>query len=150
MWIIREYDMTSIWQIGSGEVGRKYTDLFLEHDIMFCGPSEFGPFNEAVYSDVAKKGVYSSQKTGQVRAFATQVQPGDFVLLRSGHQLVSIGIVEATGYVHNTTFDDIYGWDLEHTHRVIWQDQLLDESKIFRKRRCSLPTASKSPHLRPS
>lgn len=119
--------MTKIWQIAGGETGRKYTDLFLEHDIMFCGPSEFGPFNQAVYSEVISKGTYSPQKIGQVRAFVTQVQPGDLVLLRSGHQLVSIGIVEGTGYAHNASFDDIYGWDLEHTHRVIWQDHFHDE-----------------------
>ncbi len=125
--------MVSIWQIGSGEVGRKYTDLFLEHDIMFCGPSEFGPFNEAVYGDVISKGTYTSKKIGQIRSFATQVQPGDFVLLRSGHQLVSIGVVDEAGYAHNTTFDDIYGWDLEHTHRVLWQDHLHDEIKELQK-----------------
>lgn len=125
--------MTNTWQIGSGEVGRKYTDLFLEHDVMFCGPGAFGPFNETTYNEVIAKGLYTSKKIGQVRAFVKQVQPGDIVLLRSGHQLVSIGIVDSTGYDHNTTFDDIYGWDVEHTQRVMWQDQLHDEIKDIQK-----------------
>ncbi|MDZ4687853.1 MAG: hypothetical protein SH850_22500 [Planctomycetaceae bacterium] len=125
--------MASIWQIGSGELGRKYTDLFLEHDVMFCGPSEFGPFNEANYSVAIAKGWFSPQKIGQVRAFATQVQPGDLVLLRSGHQLISIGVVDSCGYAHNPTFDDIYGWDLEHTHRVIWQEHFGDEIESLQK-----------------
>ncbi|MBA7663572.1 hypothetical protein ES703_71617 [subsurface metagenome] len=31
-----------VWQIATGETGRDYRDLFLEHDIMILGPSDKG------------------------------------------------------------------------------------------------------------
>lgn len=127
--------MPNVWQIGSGEEGRKYSDLFLEHDVMFCGPGSFGPFHDATYAKVVDNGSYTASKVGQVRAFATAVQPGDIVLLRSGHRLVSIGMVAADGYRHDPTFDDVYGWDLEHTHRVIWQHHQHSEIDVIQQMR---------------
>ena len=41
----------NVWQIACGETGRRYDDLFLTHDVMFCGPGRYGPYNERVYSD---------------------------------------------------------------------------------------------------
>lgn len=119
--------MPSTWQIASGEVGRKYTNLFLEHDVMFCGPGAYGPFDEARYQEVVAKGAYSANKIGQVRTFVRQVRPGDIVLLRSGYKVVTIGVVDQAGYCYNKTFDDVYGWDVEHTQRVVWQEQFIEE-----------------------
>lgn len=119
--------MTTVWQIASGESGRKYTDLFLQHDVMFCGPGRFGPFDEAIYRDVVDRGLFSGNKVGQVRNFAVRVRPGDRILLRSGYRVEAIGVVDAAGYQHNPTFDDVYGWDLQHTQRVVWQQQLTAE-----------------------
>lgn len=114
---------TKVWQIGAGEVGRRYDDLFLEHDVMFCGPSEFGPFAESSYQPVVASGRYSAMKIGQVRKFAQEVKPGDRVLLRTGYKVVALGIVADEKYEYNASFEDIFGWDVAHTHRVVWQRQ---------------------------
>jgi hypothetical protein len=123
--------MPNVWQIASGEAGRKYTDLFLRHDVMFCGPGRFGPFDPKRYRAAVVREAISGSAMGQVRNFATKVKPGDIVLLRSGYRVVSIGLVDGVGYRFDSTFDDVYGWDLQHTHRVIWQNQFDQELQIL-------------------
>ena len=61
------------------------------------------------------------------QSIATTVHAGDIVLQRFGQRVIAIGVVAEDGYEHSTTFDDVYGWDLEHTRRVIWQHHLADE-----------------------
>ena len=118
----------TVWQIGSGDQGRNYAQFFLDHDLMFMGPGRYGPYNEENYRRVVDRGERSGLAIGMVRRFVQRVAPGDVVLLRKGHRVVAIGTVadeEGTGgYAHEDTFGDIYGWDLEHTRRVIWQHQL--------------------------
>jgi len=46
------------------------------------------------------------------------------VLLRRGHRVAALGLVHEAPYEWNDTFDDVFGWDLQHTRRVIWQDDL--------------------------
>lgn len=75
------------------------------------------------------------------------MQADDIVLLRSGHRVVSVGIVSQESYAHNETFDDVYGWDLQHTRRVMWQPQLRaeldaiqqEDGELFGSRK-SIPT----------
>lgn len=117
----------TVWQIGCGDAARRCEKLFLDHDVMLCGPGDFGPFDPSVYDSVARSGTYSSKTVGQVRAFATQVQPGDLVLLRSGHSVTTFGVVDSGGYAHLPAFDDVFGWDVTHAHRVTWQDQLIPQ-----------------------
>lgn len=119
--------MHRVWQIASGELGRKYTDLFLKHDVMLCGPGGFGPFEESRYQQVLANGFHSGNRIGQIRRFATEVQPNDIVLLRSGYRVDAIGVVHSDGYSHNPTFDDVHGWNIGHSCRVIWQDDLGEE-----------------------
>lgn len=119
--------MPRVWQIAAGEAGRKYADLFLAHDVMFCGPGRFGQFSESVYGDLHSRGLISTGKLTQIKQFATAVQPGDIVLLRSGYNVESIGVVHSDGYQHSTIFDDVFGWDSEHTCRVAWQHDLTTE-----------------------
>src|SRR5579862_7762884 len=128
-----KHDVPNVWQIASGEAGRKYTDLFLRHDVMFCGPGRFGPFDAEQYGAAVTRGSISGSKMGQVRRFAIGVEAGDLVLLRSGYKVVSIGVVDGCGYRYDATFDDVYGWDLQHTHRVIWQDQISSELQARQK-----------------
>ena len=116
-----------VWQIACGETGRRYDHIFLKHDVMCLGPGEFGPYARERYEHGLAKEFYSAQKIGQVRNFATEMKPGHFVLLRSGHAVLAIGVVAEEGYMHSDTFDDIHGWDLQHTQRVIWQHQFSDE-----------------------
>ncbi len=122
------------WQIASGEKRREFTDLFLAHDVMFLGPSRFGPYDEHTYSSAIDSGLLKKSRKGMIRSFTQKVQPGDIVLLRFGYKVVSVGLVANDEYQHNKTFDDIHGWDLEHTRRVIWQDHLTSELKRIQRK----------------
>jgi hypothetical protein len=111
-----------VWQIACGEKGRRYQRLFLDHDVMFLGPGRFGAYSPSLYDANPEAKAEGEGKITSIRQFATEVRPGDLVLLRSGYNVLSIGVVD-TDYFHATAFDDVYGWDLEHCRRVIWQRQ---------------------------
>jgi len=113
-----------VWQIACGEAGRRYDQLFLKHDVMFLGPGDYGEYSRSNYEDGAAVEDFGSRKIGDIRRFATEVETGDVVLLRSGHRVLALGTVAADGYRWSESFDDVYGWDLQHTHRVIWQHHL--------------------------
>jgi hypothetical protein len=125
--------MQRVWQIGSGDAGRHYDDLFFGHDVMFMGPGDHGRFSLDVYKEMARSGRESKHNIDQVRRFAEEVQTGDFVLLRRGHRVKHIGIVHESGYDWKELFDDVFGWDLQHTHRVVWQEHLIDSLAELQK-----------------
>jgi uncharacterized short protein YbdD (DUF466 family) len=37
--------MPQVWQIAAGETGRRYPELFIDHDVMFIGPGDAGEFD---------------------------------------------------------------------------------------------------------
>ncbi|MBU0679166.1 MAG: hypothetical protein KJ626_13765 [Verrucomicrobia bacterium] len=123
--------MQNIWQIAAGETGRNYVDLFLNHDVMFLGPGDYGSYLEVPerYRQSVKDGEHTGQRIGAIRRFCHSVQPGDFVLLRFGYHVEAIGLVPDDGYRWDSALDDIYGWNLQHTRRVIWQRALSKELK---------------------
>jgi len=125
--------MIQVWQIASGDGHRKYTNLFLEHDVMFIGPGKYGQYNEEFYRPLVNRKLLSAQRLGMIRSIATKVRPGDIVLLRDAYRVASIGVVEKTEYEHDNTFDDVFGWDLQHTRRVIWQIHLEEELANIQK-----------------
>ncbi len=100
----------TFWQVSSGRAGRDYSDIFLAHDVMFIGPGDRG-----IYSPTEYSGIRSLQ------LFHDAVKPGDVVLMRRGERVVAIGRVHLGEYHHLSAFDDIYGWDLQHTRRVLWE-----------------------------
>lgn len=116
--------MPKVWQIAAGDEGRDYSGLFIAHDLMFLGPGHPGEFDRTTYEKVAAEGWIKESAVGMIERFSQRVAAGDVVLLRRGHHVVAIGLVHDDGYRHDPTFDDVHGWDLEHTHRVIWQGQL--------------------------
>ncbi len=118
--------MGSVWQVASGDFGRDYSRLCLKHDIICIGPGWYGPYEKMSYRKVIDSGKFTSHKIGSIKSLATEVQLGDTVLLRKGHRVIAIGLaVEGedggNGYSHDPTFDDVYGWGLQHTRRVSWQ-----------------------------
>jgi len=119
--------MTQVWQIAAGIRGRNYADLFLKHDVMFMGPGACGDYkvNKDAYRTISNK--------SQIKRFATDVKQGDIVLLRFCHRVVAIGKVSEEGYKWNEVFDDVFGWDLQHTHRIIWQDHLSEQIREIQK-----------------
>lgn len=125
--------MTQVWQIAAGEPTRDYTDLFLKHDVMFMGPGRFGNYDVNAYELLKKKSLLSKGFAAQMRQFCTEVEAGDIILLRFGSKAKAIGIVHQSGYFWTDTFDDVYGWDLQHAHRVMWQHHLADELSRIQK-----------------
>lgn len=120
--------MAKYWQVASGDSGRDYSSLFLNHDIMCIGPGRYGAYSRDLYDPVVERKEFTRAKISTVRQICEEVGDGDLVLLRNGHEVVGIGVVSG-GYEHRKQFDDIHGWDLEHTRRVIWQEHLVQNLK---------------------
>jgi len=114
----------TVWQIASGDGGRDYSSLFIEHDLMLLGPGDPGEYDPRTYARFVESGQLSAQKSAALASFRYRVQPGDIVLLRKGLRVVAFGVVADQEYEWRDAFDDVQGWDLQHTRRVIWQDDL--------------------------
>ena len=103
---------TGVWQISGGPASRSYADVFLKHGVVLIGPGDAGPWKPE-REDSAFEGNF-------VRRFASEVQIGDVVLLRTSiSKIRAIGIV-ASDYLFFPQFDDVNGWDLQHGRRVRW------------------------------
>jgi len=125
----------NVFQIAAGTPERYYTDIFLKHDIMFMGPGDYGDVlqNKPAYEDAVSRGMVTSNKFSQVHSFATSPSTGDIVLMRNAHKVVAIGLVWENNYRWDDGFDDVFGWDLQHTRRVIWNTQLSGELEEMQK-----------------
>jgi hypothetical protein len=124
--------MSQLWQIAAGEPARDYSELFLEHDLMLIGPGTPGPAPGPAY--------IGAGMMNAIHSFATGPSPGDPVLMRLGHDVVAVGIIPAQGgYSWEGHYDDVLGWDLQHTRRVQWEPDLLahfpDLKKVFETRK---------------
>src|SRR5438445_6490395 len=100
----------AVWQISSGPASRSYADMFLKHGVALIGPGDAGPWTpERADGDF---------EGGFVRRFASEVVAGDVVLLRAGiATIAAVGLV-AGDYQYVNAFDDVNGWDLQHSRRV--------------------------------
>ena len=128
--------MNQVWQIAAGEKDRSYVDLFLKYDVMFMGPGRFGSYDKIIYETLEKNGKIGKGIATQLRQFCTEAKGGDIVLLRLGSQAKAIGWIrpwKSQEYLWTPTFDDVFGWDLQHTRRVIWQHHLTDELHKMQK-----------------
>lgn len=117
-------DHPQVWQIAAGQAGRFYSDLFLKHDAMFLGPGDFGAYEAEVYRCAVQNGEANKGIVENIASFHDNVRPGEIVLMRNGLKVMAIGVVADAAYEWNEAFDDVYGWDLQHTRRVIWQEHL--------------------------
>ena len=128
--------MIQVWQIAAGKKDRSYIDLFLDYDVMFMGPGRFGQYDKITYEPLEKDEIINKGTATQLRQFCTEVEGKDVVLLRLGSQAEAIGWIrpwKLPEYYWNPNFDDVFGWDLQHTRRVIWQHQLTDELRKMQK-----------------
>lgn len=108
-----------IWQVSAGSSDRSYVNQFLEYGVALIGPGDAGAWRP-------EHGDHSF-----VGRFASELQEGDVLLLRTGASVIqAVGIV-ASGYQYLPQFDDVNGWDLQHGRRVRWSS--LPESQIFDK-----------------
>ena len=102
----------SAWQVSGGPTNRDYSDIFLKYGVALIGPGDAGKWRPGRDDD--------EFESGFVRRFASEVQPGDVFLLRTGISRVrAVGIV-ASEYLYLSQFDDVNGWDLQHGRRVRW------------------------------
>ena len=100
----------AIWQLAGGPASRPYADVFLRHGVGLIGPGDPGPWSQARSDDdfIDEQGAIGSF----VRRFASEMQVGNVVLLRTGiASIAAVGIV-ASDYIYLNQFDDVNGWDL--------------------------------------
>ena len=103
----------SVWQISAEPADRSYADLFLSYGVDLIAPGDSGPWKSGE-ADERFEG-------GFVRRFASEMQAGDIVVLRTGiDRIRAVGIV-ASAYQYLEPFDDVNGWDLQHARRIRWQ-----------------------------
>jgi hypothetical protein len=102
----------AVWQVSAGPASRSYADVLLKLGVALIGPGDAGPWTPD-RDDDEFEGAF-------VRRFATEVSPGDVVLLRTGlTTIAAVGLV-AGDYLYVNAFDDVNGWDLQHARRVRW------------------------------
>ena len=104
----------AVWHIWAGPAPRSYGDIFLRHGVALLGSGDAGPWKPE-REDADFEGVF-------VRRFATEPRIGDAMLLRTGlSRIRAVGLV-ASEYLHVEAFDDVNGYDLQHTRRVRWSE----------------------------
>jgi len=149
--------MVNVWQIAAGDATHRCDDLFLDHDVMFMGPGRYGSYEDrrATYDQLVQGGKWKRNKIGQIRRFVEEVHAGDVILLRLGHKVIAIGLAHENGYAWSDAFDDVFGWDLQHTRRVLWRQDLKEhlareqpKEGFFARQRSSTFTAVNSPEIR--
>jgi hypothetical protein len=116
----------SIWQLAGGPLNRPYVDELIKYGVGLIGPGDAGPWKPG-RGDEEFDG-------GFVRWFASQMEVGDVVVLRTGiATIAAVGIV-ASDYLYLDQFDDVNGWGLQHARRIRWcrlpQDYTFT-SKVF-------------------
>jgi hypothetical protein len=122
-----------VWQIAAGDVGRDYSSLFFDYDIMILGPSL--ALGDALDNpDKYSESIPNSQNN-QVWNFANRPEPGDRVLMRYKKEVIGIGQIPMefeNQYSFQEQFKCVYGWDLCHTRRVRWTNKKFDLPKKIR------------------
>lgn len=104
-------DNLTIWQVAAGYNGL-YADVFIDNRVALIGPGDPGEWNENLPDEVFEG--------SHVRRFANELNIGDILLLRIGRSMVkAIGLV-VCNYQYLEQFNDVYGWDLQHSRRVRW------------------------------
>lgn len=111
----------NVWQISAGPVDRSYADVFLSCGVGLIGPGDSGPWKPGDEDERFEGGF--------VRRFASEMQVGDVVVLRTGiDRICAVGVV-ASDYQYLEPFDDVNGWDLQHARRIRWHR--LPEEYVF-------------------
>lgn len=114
----------AVWQISGKAARRAYAKDMLRYGVALIGPGDAGRW--------ASDRDDEDFNGGQVRRFASELQVGDAVLLRTGARTIcALGLV-AGPYEYLELFDDVNGLDLQHTRRVRWfelpQEHVFDEA----------------------
>jgi len=107
-----------VWQIATGEIGRDYSKVFFDYDLMIIGPGYPG---DALETDYRKSTQVHHRK---IHHFAHYPKPGDRVLMRFGREVLGVGQIptgkENQYFFSKTKTFNVYGLDLHHCRKVIW------------------------------
>src|SRR5438477_1247829 len=96
-----------VWQVSAGPASRSYSDVLLKYGVALVGSGDAGPWTRQRDDDEFEGSL--------VRRFASEVTAGDVLLLRTGLATIAgVGLV-AGDYLYVNAFDDVNGWDLQHT-----------------------------------
>ena len=86
----------SIWQLAGGPTSRPYAEVFLRHGVGLIGPGDAGPWTPERRDEEFEGGF--------VRRFASEMEIGDVILLRTGiADVTAVGIV-ASDYIFLSQF----------------------------------------------
>lgn len=107
---------SSVWQVSAGPSNRSYADVLLRHGVALIGPGDAGPWTTDKEDE--------EFDGGYVRRFASEIEAGDVLVLRTGRATILAAGIVVGDYQHLMTFDDVNGWDLQHARRVRWSRPL--------------------------
>lgn len=102
----------AVWQVSAGPANRDYADLFVRHGVALIGPGDGGPWRAARPME--------EPADRFVRRFASELQTGDALLLRTGLSTIRAVGLAASAYAYMPQFDDVNGWPLQHGRRARW------------------------------
>lgn len=106
---------TPVWQIGSGDDTRSYSDICLNFGIAMVGPGKPGDARKPKTADFYKKIGWRDWGSALL-----QVADNDYVILRRGmRRIIALGKV-VQEYNYSNLLSDVHGWDLNHYISVDW------------------------------
>lgn len=119
----------AIWQVAAGNGNKNYSTLCLQQNIIMIGPGNYGAWPDCE-KEMRKDGI-TSRRIGIVRRFAEDMKTRDIIVLRVGTQKV-YGVGELVGgYDWSDDYQNVDGWDLQHSRRVRWLWHQDGEPKTF-------------------
>ncbi len=104
--------MATVWQVSAGPTKRRYSEVLLRHGVALIGPGNTGAWRPDRGDD--------AYEGSAIRRFAAEVRVGDPVVMRIGTSGITAVGLFAGDYEHLPQFDDVFGWDLQHSRRVHW------------------------------
>lgn len=108
----------TLWQIGSGDGTRDYSNICLKYGVAILGPGNPGSAkNETIQTKQYYKDNPNVTNWGKK---LLEVKKGDYILLRKGlSTILAVGkVIEE--YNYSMLFSDVLGWDLQHFVQVEW------------------------------
>jgi hypothetical protein len=105
-----------VWQIGSGDGSRGYSQVFFDLGVALVGPGDPGREGEEKTAEYYR--LHPEAKNWGAKLKKTK--PGDWIILRKGRrEILGIGKI-AGAYNYSSLFEDVDGWDLQHYAEVEW------------------------------
>ncbi|HEX7048525.1 MAG TPA: hypothetical protein VF275_13240 [Gammaproteobacteria bacterium] len=113
-------NQTRVWQVAAGDTDRNYVNVCIDKGVILNGPGNYDIW--PVAREKMQTAGLSSKKISDIKRFAEDIQPGDWVILRLGKRSIfAVGQVIGP-YSWLDSFGDVDGWDLQHARKVHWHE----------------------------